>query len=80
MIDLSNHVFIGVTTPGPPATEGTPLGTATHTTHRAQTWDLCKCGDLLHLWHGDWLRGRFEIWQHKQGGYVAIAKAVSKAL
>lgn len=74
MIDLTGYVLIGITTPGPPATEGTHMGTCSHVTYRVQTWDLYRCGQKLHLWHGDWLKGEFEVWSHPCG-YVAIAHA-----
>ena len=68
-----NPTLIGITTPGAPATEATPLGTCSHVTHRAQTWELYRCADALHLWHGDWLKGEFEISALPGGGYVARA-------
>lgn len=66
---------IGTTTPGPPVNEGEWIGVcAHHGMGRVVSWELVRSGDALHLWHGDWITGEFEIFQcgHSQS-YIARA-------
>lgn len=77
-IDLSAYTHLGTSTPGPPATPGDYVGTASHWLNR-HGLDLIRSGDRLHLWHGDWLSVPYEIYQYRSSQhYLAIGQGVKR--